>query len=219
MSASIGGLLDHHQRSKPLDYLRGLMATSIMVYHYSYWNGVHVDAGSVLGRLGIYGVSIFYVLSGLTLYIVYKNSISADLRSIAAFFIKRIFRIFPLLWLTITATIFIYNNGNVGWKACFLNYSGLFGSYHIGGALAVGQWSIGNELVFYVFFPLVLILSKRWPALFFLLLVLSVATGFYFAFQVLNNKSDLDSQWIDYINPFNQLAFYACGIFIGCTGQ
>ncbi len=218
MSASVRSSSDHFQRNKPLDYLRGLMATSIMVYHYSYWNDVHVDAGTVLGRLGIYGVSIFYVLSGLTLYIVYNRSISADFRSIAEFFIKRVFRIFPLLWLTITATIFIYNN-NVGWKLCFLNYSGLFGFIHIGGYLAVGQWSIGNELVFYVFFPLFLILSKRRPALFFLLLVLSAVAGLYFAFHVLNTKTDLAAQWKYYINPFNQLLFFAGGILIGYTGQ
>lgn len=219
MSALTRSSPDHSQRNKSLDYLRGLMATSIMVYHYSYWNDVHVDAGTVLGRLGIYGVSIFYVLSGLTLYIVYRNSITTDFRSILSFFVKRIFRIFPLLWLTITATIFIYNNGHVGWKICLLNYSGLFGFIYIGSSLAVGQWSIGNELVFYVFFPLFLILSKRWPRMFILLVALSIIAGVYFAYGVLNTRSDLAYQWTRYINPFNQLCFFAGGILIGYTGQ
>ena len=218
MSAPGKHSIDPYQRNKSLDYLRGLMATSIMLYHYFYWSGAHLDAGTILGRLSIYGVSIFYVLSGLTLYIVYNRSISTDFRSILAFLVKRIFRIFPLLWLTITGTMIIYKN-YPGWKVCFLNYTGLFGFFHLGSYLAAGQWSIGNELVFYLFFPLFLILSKWRPKLFLLLSILSIISGLYFAFHILKDNGDLASQWIAYINPFNQLLFFAGGILIGYTGQ
>ena len=54
-----------------LDYLRGIVAFGIMIYHYFLWTFGKFSADTFIGRLGIYGVSIFYVLSGLTLYYVY----------------------------------------------------------------------------------------------------------------------------------------------------
>ncbi|WP_367892016.1 acyltransferase family protein, partial [Rodentibacter pneumotropicus] len=56
-------------RISSLDYLRGLCSFSIMIYHYMLWTGYKVDANDFISRMGIYGVSIFYILSGLTLYI------------------------------------------------------------------------------------------------------------------------------------------------------
>jgi peptidoglycan/LPS O-acetylase OafA/YrhL len=52
-----------HPRIEALDWLRGLMAVSIMLYHLTIWYIVALDSSSVLGRLGIYGVSVFFVLS------------------------------------------------------------------------------------------------------------------------------------------------------------
>lgn len=57
-----------------LDYLRGLAASGIMIYHYSMWTNGHADIDSFICRVGVYGVSIFYVLSGLTLFVVYQEA-------------------------------------------------------------------------------------------------------------------------------------------------
>ncbi len=85
-------------RVESLDYLRGLMAISVMLYHYGYYSGILLDSSSLLGKLGIYAVSIFYILSGLSLAIVYKNKITST-SDICNFWIKRICRIAPLFWL------------------------------------------------------------------------------------------------------------------------
>jgi exopolysaccharide production protein ExoZ len=50
-----------------LDILRGLSALGIMIYHYLGWILGHFGASNTLGRFGVYGVSIFYILSGLTM--------------------------------------------------------------------------------------------------------------------------------------------------------
>ena len=50
-----------------LDYLHGLAAFGIMTYHYCSWIFGEQPAASFLGRLGIYGVAIFYIVSGQTL--------------------------------------------------------------------------------------------------------------------------------------------------------
>ena len=48
---------------------------AIMVYHYSSWTLHPFKSDSVLGVLGIYGVGIFYILSGLTLFVVYHQKL------------------------------------------------------------------------------------------------------------------------------------------------
>jgi exopolysaccharide production protein ExoZ len=59
------------KRLESLDYLRGLMAVSVMAFHYVSWSFVKPGADSLLGKLGIYAVSIFYILSGVSLSFVY----------------------------------------------------------------------------------------------------------------------------------------------------
>lgn len=95
------------KRVNSFDWLRGLMALSIMLYHL----GGRNDAASLLGKLGIYGVSIFFILSGLSMAIAYDRHIS-DLRSAAVFFVRRLFRIWPPLWLAVVlVTVPAYISG------------------------------------------------------------------------------------------------------------
>lgn len=131
-----------------LDYLRGLAAFSIMLYHLMTWNNGVYSGQSVLGRIGIYGVSIFYILSGLTLYYVYYNKMSPTAHEVIIFFKKRILRIFPLLWLVTIVSILMHRKlpdiNNL-----ILNLTGLFGFIKWDTYFSPGVWSIGNELVFY----------------------------------------------------------------------
>ena len=134
------------------------MALGIMVYHYYTWTGFKFGAETLLGKIGIYGVSVFYVLSGLTLFIVYHEKLGIG--NIRNYFIKRIFRIFPLLWLSIFLSVVFLNN-QASFTILLLNLSGLFGFVAPDRYIAVASWSIGNELVFYAFFPLVILLSRK----------------------------------------------------------
>ncbi|PLX09113.1 MAG: hypothetical protein C0596_04755 [Marinilabiliales bacterium] len=79
------------ERIVSLDYLRGIAALSILFYHY----GRGYDPTNLLNKLGLYGVSMFFVLSGLSMAIVYHKKVN-NLKSATRFFVKRIFRIFPL---------------------------------------------------------------------------------------------------------------------------
>lgn len=63
----------YNHRIDSLDYLRGIMALLIMLYHYYSWIYSGFDSSEFMGRIGVYGVSIFYILSGLTLYVAYKE--------------------------------------------------------------------------------------------------------------------------------------------------
>ena len=197
------------QRIHSLDYLRGFAALGIMAFHYISWTFGYHDSSTVIGRIGIYGVSIFYVLSGLTMFIVYKKMSSAG--DTARFFVKRIFRIFPLLWIATILTAILYKIYSP--KLLVLNLTGLFGFIRWDAGLADGVWSIGNELVFYVMLPF-LIFSWRKKLLLIPFIIL-FGLYIYFSFFRLTPALTLAEQWRDYLNPLNQAFLFFAGFAIG----
>jgi exopolysaccharide production protein ExoZ len=201
-------------RYKSLDILRGLAAFSIMIYHFSIWSnqGKAFTADSFWGRIGLYGVSIFYVLSGLTMYLVYQNKMTT-IDSVKSFFTKRIFRIFPLYWLACLGSVLLLKTKADSW-AIFWNFSGLFAFFNKN-SLTTGGWSIGNELVFYAFFPLLIWVLTKGKKIFITFFIISILIGLFFCFFVLNTTQTMMVQWINYINPFNQLYFFIAGIWLG----
>jgi exopolysaccharide production protein ExoZ len=193
-----------------LDYLRGLAALGIMVYHYSSWIFGELSAATFLGRLGIYGVAVFYVLSGLTLTYVYRGSITLSRSALLHFYKKRLFRIFPLLWAaTIISVVLSKHAPNP--EDLLLNLTGLFGlvKWHV--YFATGAWSIGNELAFYAVFPLLIFIAAKSKPGFFALFFLAFSIHNYFAFHVLHAARPLAEQWRDYTNPLNQFFFFMGG--------
>jgi exopolysaccharide production protein ExoZ len=202
-------------RIETLDWLRGLMALSIMYYHLTHWFFFHTDASNPLGRLGVYGVSIFFLLSGLSMAIVYNRYISS-LKSSLNFFVRRIFRIWPLYWIVCILAIApeVFKTGSFDGALFFLNVSTLFGFVSPGAYIPTGAWSIGNEMVYYAMTPFIFMLYnyRRWAGnLFFLI---SLAVGGLFAFYLLDSRTDIGPQWHTYINPFNNLFLYVMGIAI-----
>ena len=201
-------------RFHTLDYLRGLAALSIMLYHYAGFVYGHFEADTLLGRLGVYGVSIFYILSGLTLYLVYNKRWDNSLVTIKEFALKRVFRIFPLMWAVVLGAVLL--NGQIpNIEKLALNLTGLFGFIRPTAYLSMGMWSIGNELVFYAFFPVLMFLLKKHSSLFLTFVAALCLVYGYFAFSVLDQSKTLAEQWGLYINPLNQVALFALGVVMG----
>jgi peptidoglycan/LPS O-acetylase OafA/YrhL len=196
-----------------LDYLRGLAAFLIMVYHFILFTGGLPPANSFLTKTGFYGVSVFYVLSGLTLFHVNRARMKPDRQDLVIFFLKRFFRIFPLLWLATFATIIM--KGWPGWGKLLLNLTGLFGLVNPAAYIGTGVWSIGNELVFYLFFPFFIFLLNRSRLLFYTLAFLLFAIYAYFTFVQLPAFGAMPAAWTTYINPLNQVFLFLGGILIG----
>jgi peptidoglycan/LPS O-acetylase OafA/YrhL len=163
---------------------------------------------SMLSKFGYYGVSIFYILSGLTLFHVYEHRFNFTLSEIKIFFKKRLFRIFPLLILTTLLSSYFVKTDL---KTIILNITGLFGIFAWDKAIVTGGWSIGNELVFYCFFPIILLFSKRNTKIFILIILTALLTYIYFAFWLI----DTENHWHNYTNPFNQIFLFISGIVIG----
>ena len=193
-----------------LDYLRGLCAFAIMIYHYLSYSYGSFDSGTFWGRIGIYGVSIFYVLSGLTLYEVYKLKFNA-----VDFYIKRLFRIFPLMWIVMLMTILLNYGKFTGYQIA-INLTGLFSVLGWDEAIGTGVWSIGNELFFYMIFPALLLASRssrKW--VFIAAAALPIAVYFWFAFQLLTPDLTMSEQRSYYFNPLNQAGLFVIGICLG----
>ena len=194
------------------------MALFIMFYHYLSWHYSSFDSSHFMGRIGVYGVSIFYILSGLTLYIVYNNKLFSV--GYVQYFIRRILRIYPLLILITLLTVFLLKNylyvftDDRSLESFLLNITGLFGFVAPKRYIATGAWSIGNELVFYIFFPIVLILSKRNKYLLFIFFSIALLIGIYFAFYIIDSNLGLSKNWGAYINPFNQLFLFIGGMVV-----
>jgi peptidoglycan/LPS O-acetylase OafA/YrhL len=201
-------------RLKSLDWLRGLMALSILLYHLL----DRADIDTVLGRLGVYGVSIFFILSGLSMAIAYDRFFK-DLRSAGAFFIRRIFRIWPLLWLAVVlVAVPAYFRGHPFSAVIIgLNLTTLFGFIAPTHYVNMGAWSISNEMVYYALTPLLIAgyHYRRWLGNSITLAAISI--GILFAFRLLHPDLSLASQWAVYINPFNNLYLYCMGLAIYYT--
>jgi exopolysaccharide production protein ExoZ len=204
-------------RYTPLDWLRGLMAISIMLYHFG---GQH-DAATPLGRLGVYGVSIFFILSGLSMAIAYDLNIF-DFRSSVNFFIRRLFRIWPLLWLAVALVAvptYLIGKGPHGqdpysFTTIALNLTTLFGFVSPTEYINMGAWSIGNEMVYYAFTPILISFYHLRKSIGNTITLITVGIGLLFAFSILSPADRLEVQWAKYINPFNNLFLYCAGIAI-----
>lgn len=185
-----------------------------MLYHYGSDLYGDFSFNSFMGRMGLYGVAIFYILSGLTLYHVYANRLSLNRQGLGMFAVKRIFRIFPLLWL-VTISAIILSHQLPDFKMLALNLTGLFGFMSWDQYFSKGLWSIGNELVFYSFFPLFIFAMRRSRFLFATICLSLFVCFLLFAFFWLDASQNLASQWKTYTNPLNQIFFFLGGFLMG----
>jgi peptidoglycan/LPS O-acetylase OafA/YrhL len=203
------------KRNESLDYLRGLAATGVMFYHLSLFSFGESDASTFIARVKIYAVSIFYVLSGLTLYIANTKLLELTKNSLIEFYLKRFFRIFPLLWLATMFTYLLKSSPDMYTiKHLIVNITIVPGMLRADAFEANGAWSIGNELFFYVFFPVLFFIYKKSKAYLLLAVVLIFAAFCAFTFKLINPTINLGYQWSKYVNPFNQFFYFAIGIYI-----
>jgi peptidoglycan/LPS O-acetylase OafA/YrhL len=197
-------------RISSLDYLRGLAAVGIMCYHMQLLNFGEVDAATALAKIKIYGVSIFYILSGLTLYKVYAEKFS--IKAIPEFYKKRIFRIVPLLLLATILTYLLDNEQPVSSFKLLCNIAVLPGIIRPDVFIANGAWSIGNECCFYLFFPVLLLLAKQNKWYLWFSILISMLIFIFFSFNVLQPIHTLGAQWALYVNALNQFFLFALGM-------
>ncbi len=160
------------KRLTGLDGLRGIAVIAVVLYH--------ADLGIVSG--GFLGVDVFFVLSGYLITTILLDEITShNTIDRAAFYIRRIRRLFPalivvLLTAIISAGFWAHDAAyavrrDLPWALSFvLNWSYLFfnQSYFVNLSrppLLQHLWSLSIEEQFYVLWPLVLIALSRIKAI------------------------------------------------------
>ncbi|MCG9026037.1 acyltransferase family protein [Laribacter hongkongensis] len=190
------------------DILRGLCALGVACYHVLGW----LQAGHPY-NLGLYGVYVFFVLSGASLWIAYADKMTQGY-PLLGFFALRFFRLAPLYWLAVLLTPVIVGSGwNLHYLA--LNLSFLFGFGNPGQtAIVTGGWSLGIEFVFYLLFPVLLVLARA-PAV-----ALRAAVLLYFAQMIfiavqVKDPGDLGLNWVNYTQVMSFVFYFYAGMLVG----
>lgn len=200
------------------------MALAVMTYHYVTWTVGSQDSSTVLARLGIYAVSLFYILSGVSLALVYKDHICTG-ADVADFGIRRVFRIFPLFYIVVSSALLLAWASHVikgtpyafPLYAALLNYSLSFGFVDPSAYLSTGAWSIGNEIVFYTVFPWLFLRAGGSRLRLYVCFAVSIVVEIGFAFHLLSPDLSIEQQWSLYIHPLNQIHLFLAGAVIGCS--
>lgn len=202
-----------HGRLCWLDYLRGVLAFAVMLYHLTDWNGIHWPLGfnSLINKLGPFAVSGFYIISGYSIaYVYFRKNLNVSF--LGSFTIKRFFRLAPLLWVAIF--LFFLMGYEITTQKLLLNVSMLFGFVAHDQYIATGSWSIGNEMVFYALFPLLMLCPKFLSPKLWCLVVLAVSTIFaiWSALYWIPGAASDAVHWSRYIHPANQLWLFVSGV-------
>lgn len=148
-------------RRLELDGLRGVAILLVVAAHltegvYPHHRGVGLEIGS-LG--GLVGVQLFFVLSGYLITGILLRSETVDL---GAFWRRRVTRLYPVL-LVVAGVVLVWS-GDVASVARAVTYSAnLTGGDH-GASTMSHAWSLAVEEQFYLAWPIVFVIAKRWRA-------------------------------------------------------
>jgi len=154
--------------------------------------GYHVFPNWIQG--GFIGVDIFFVISGFLISTIILRNLEAGHFSYSEFYARRIRRIFPALILVLSVSYVI------GWYVLLADEYRQLGKHITGGTSFVSNfflwketgyfdseaeskpllhlWSLGIEEQFYIFWPLLLVLTWKWKRGFFIAMLAMALTSF-----------------------------------------
>lgn len=140
-----------------LDGLRGIAALAVVVFHYTYqYNNIYEHSFSILGVfvLGLYGVNLFFMISGFVIYWTISRTISP-----IDFIWSRASRLYPVYWAALTITFLVVSVFSLPGRERDLNtffanlsmFHEYLGYTHIDGV----YWTLTLELAFYVWIVII----------------------------------------------------------------
>jgi peptidoglycan/LPS O-acetylase OafA/YrhL len=201
-----------------IDALRGIAATAVVFHHVIWLLGLKIEpfmqpAAAYFGL----GVPLFFIISAIAMFHTYDGRMiepGAEQR----FFIKRYFRLLPLMvavYLAYNGFLYgLYGAGfaNLTSVRVFADVSLLFALIPQASAGPVpAAWSIGVEMLFYILVPLALRLCADIRVAFALL---ALAYAVSWDFQASLDPAKLPNQWYTAINPVLFIPCFLIGIAI-----
>jgi peptidoglycan/LPS O-acetylase OafA/YrhL len=203
-------------RVHSLDLVRGICAMGVALYHFLRWR-----LDFVIESLGAFGVYTFFVLSALTMMLVYGRQFGSQigLGGIRAFYLNRVARLVPLLALVsvgsaVAQIVLLDAPAGPAVVRAYMTGSGLF-ALHLPGLLSntPGAWSLGIEAVFYLLFPVVAIVSMN-ASVGTLVVAAMVVTASQQLLIAFINDVAVSSFWDYYATPLVFAPFFAAGLVL-----
>jgi peptidoglycan/LPS O-acetylase OafA/YrhL len=177
---------------KKIDFLRAL---SILIVLLSHWiHDCNVKELSFLDNKGVYGVNLFFVISGflITRNLIFSFKINSFKKSLIDFFKKRLLRLLPAYYLLLF-TLFILQYVLGFWVVnnytdylWFIFYIPNFYIYFYGWNYpSLNQaWSLAVEEQFYLIWPFIVYFFKKHLKIVFVILILfGFVFTYYFDYQ------------------------------------
>ena len=207
---------EKRDRLHALDLCRGVCAAGVATYHLSMWLEIDLPptAKSMLSLFGTYGVSVFFVLSGYCLAHAYRQDFGGRIESahLAAYLRRRIGRLAPLFLLALlfmTLVRAFFGNGALpDFLSFVVNATLLFGFADPTATPVIGGWSIGVEAVFYVVFPMLLMLREKSALMLGSAVILTAEVS-----AVVAQHPSLPDAWRTYVSPANHWIFFCGGVY------
>ncbi|MBN2974455.1 acyltransferase [Roseomonas aeriglobus] len=202
-------------RLDSLDLLRGLCALAVAVFHYHSWGGLQFPSAfeGFLAICGTYGVSVFFVLSGFSLAHGYGDRFGdmVTASALLRYGRRRVGRLAPLFMAVVLASLagkLLSGKDVPDIYAIAANLTLVFGFIDPAQTPVIGGWSIGVEVVFYVVFPILLLLRQHMKIVVTFSIFLTAWTS-----SRLGGLETLEQGWRLYVGPANHLVFFATGAF------
>lgn len=149
---------------KSVQYLRGVAALMVVCFHFRYYlndNYAQKDLGDALFGSGAFGVDLFFIISGFI--ICYSTRKPDSPHPVAAYTLKRFFRIYPLLTFSLLTFFLLFGADGYSVLKSLIplqaDYSdqGPFFGYN----LLSPAWTLTYEISFYLLFLVGLAISQK----------------------------------------------------------
>jgi exopolysaccharide production protein ExoZ len=151
------------ERYSTLDFLRGIAIVGVVEFHtfIIFIFGGKVEAN--IAGVGVYGVQLFFLVSALTMCMMWDRR-KGETDPTARFYIRRLFRIAPPFWLALIGYIALFGSGVSRWSPDGVTVTQIFAAAFLVhpfwpgtvNAIVPGGWSIGVEVFFYFWFPILI---------------------------------------------------------------
>ena len=192
-------------RLEYFDYGRFFAIIGVILVHTAQFSKSSFFIGDSLAGLGRFGVQLFFIISGSTIYLSFNSLMRKNINPIRSFYIKRLFRIVPLF---ILMGIYYSFKSNFNIFKVLSPLSGFDPRY----LNAIdGGGSIWLEIYFYLLFPLYFFIRKfKLNVLFFAITCLFFSNLIHFRIYDVGSPNQMKD--FDYINIFSQFICFIIGV-------
>lgn len=135
------------------------LAAGLVLYYHMLENSKIVETFWII-KYGFAGVNLFFVLSGFLFTTIYYDKIGTEKAPLKDYFLKRIFRVYPVYFFILFLQVFTTGYNNLGDIISHVTMThGFFKSYRT--SVSIPMWTLSVEESFYFLLPGILLLCLK----------------------------------------------------------